>query len=34
MDEFHIQAIKIWFVTLRRAKIRRECSICGFEQKK
>ncbi len=32
MEEFTIPKIKVWFLVLRRAKIRRECSGCGYEQ--
>lgn len=32
MDEIRIPQIKIWFLVLRRANIKRECSMCGYKQ--
>lgn len=30
LDEYLIEPIKIWFLTLRRAKIRKDCPRCGY----
>lgn len=32
MGEYELPEIKWWFITLRQRKIRRMCSLCGFEQ--